>query len=45
MKLGRSLHKIYFFLLLTFLLILAKPGKAVNNGEISSVICSGSGYY
>ena len=37
MELGRSLNKIYFFLLLTFLLILAKPGKAVNNGEMSAV--------
>ena len=37
MELGRSLNKIYFFLLLTFLLILAKPGKAVNNGEISVI--------
>jgi cell surface protein SprA len=37
MKPGRSLNKIYFLLLLTFLLILAKPGKAVNNGELSSV--------
>ncbi|MDO8951278.1 MAG: cell surface protein SprA, partial [Draconibacterium sp.] len=38
MELGRSLHKIYFFLLLAFLLILAEPGKAVNNGEYSFVI-------
>ncbi|TNF44845.1 MAG: cell surface protein SprA, partial [Bacteroidetes bacterium] len=37
MKPGRSLDKIYFFLLLAFLLILAKPGKAVNNEEISAI--------
>ena len=33
MELGRSLHKIYFFLFFSFLLLLAKPGNAVDNVE------------
>lgn len=33
MKLGQSLQKIYYFLFFTFLLLLAKPGNAVNSVE------------
>ena len=35
MELGRILHKIFFFQLFTFLLILAIPGIAVNNVDNS----------
>ena len=38
MVLGRSLHKKYFFLFFTFLLILAKPGNAVINVKNSFVV-------
>lgn len=38
MELGRSLHKIYFLLLLTFLLIFAQQGITVNNVKNSSFL-------